>query len=735
MTLAPERPGTEPDVVDVEDLVAERSRLKGEARELLGVTGEGGPAPRFRTVLKENSVGYYPLAALGTLSIVDSLQGFAFSVLTPEISRSLGLGLGAISLLLGLKTLASALAPLPTAAFVQRVPRRALVIIVSAAAWAIATLYTGFTTSVFLLAIVLVLDGLSTGAAGTLTQPLLMDSYPPATRVRVFSYATAINNLGNVIAPLLVALLAAVLGFTWRGVFLIFGIMCVAVLPLTLRLRDPGFGKFDTEKVRATVHHQGEDLAEDDVSLGFFEITRRLLLIPTVRKLLVAFAVFGILLIPFSAFLSFYLDETLNFGPGQRGLFFALTSISSIVALAIYGKRGEAMFRKDPGRVLDVAGLQLIVGVVLISLAVLSPWTWLTLTLFTLSTAITAVLGPALAIALLSIVPAQMRPHAGALYGIFAAGVGGIAGAVLLGGIQARYGIAGALFSLLVPGIGGAILLRRAAPYVQRDMDRMIDEVLEDEQLKLVKAAGGRLPMLSCKGIDFSYGQLQVLFGVDFTVDDGEMVALLGTNGAGKSTLLKVISGIGLPTSGNVRYRGQDITYLDAERRTRLGITQIPGGRSVFGPLTVIENLRSYGYTLGKERKNLDALIDDCLVAFPRLAERRNSLAAQLSGGEQQMLGLSKALIMKPRVLVIDELSLGLAPIIVGQLLEMVRNINATGTAVVLVEQSVNIALNLVDHAYFMEKGEMRFDGRAADLLARDDLLRAVFLEGAGAAK
>jgi ABC-type branched-subunit amino acid transport system ATPase component len=265
-------------------------------------------------------------------------------------------------------------------------------------------------------------------------------------------------------------------------------------------------------------------------------------------------------------------------------------------------------------------------------------------------------------------------------------------------------------------------------------MDRMIDEVLEDEQLKQVKAAGGHLPMLSCKGIDFSYGQLQVLFDVDFTVDDGEMVALLGTNGAGKSTLLKVISGIGLPTAGNVRYRGQDITYLDAERRTRLGITQIPGGRAVFGPLTVMENLRSYGYTLGKERKNLDSLIEECLEAFPRLAERRNSLAAQLSGGEQQMLGLSKALIMKPKVLVIDELSLGLAPIIVGQLLEMVRRINATGTAVVLVEQSVNIALNLVDHAYFMEKGEMRFDGRAADLLARDDLLRAVFLEGTEAA-
>src|SRR6202000_1336714 len=123
--------------------------------------------------------------------------------------------------------------------------------------------------------------------------------------------------------------------------------------------------------------------------------------------------------------------------------------------------------------------------------------------------------------------------------------------------------------------------------------------------------------------------------------------------------------------------------------------------------------------------------IDRCLTVFPRLAERRTSFAATLSGGEQQMLALCKALILQPKLLLIDELSLGLAPIIVGQLLELVREINAEGTAVVLVEQSVNIALSLVDHAYFMEKGQMRFDGAAKDLLGRGDLLRAVFLEGA----
>jgi ABC-type branched-subunit amino acid transport system ATPase component len=287
--------------------------------------------------------------------------------------------------------------------------------------------------------------------------------------------------------------------------------------------------------------------------------------------------------------------------------------------------------------------------------------------------------------------------------------------------------------SVAVPGLAAALILSTTARFVGADLDRMITEVIEDEEARIATATGRHLPLLSCRGVDFSYGPLQVLFGVDFTVDDGEMVALLGVNGAGKSTLLKVISGIGLPTAGTVRLRGTDITYLDAERRVRMGVIQIPGGRAVFGPMTVQENLRSFGYSMRKDRKAVQDAIDRCLDTFPRLGERLHANAASLSGGEQQMLGLCKALILRPRLLLIDELSLGLAPVVVGPLLDLVRDINRTGTAVVLVEQSVNIALGLVDHAYFMEKGEVRFDGASADLLARDDLLRAVFLEGAAA--
>jgi ABC-type branched-subunit amino acid transport system ATPase component len=239
------------------------------------------------------------------------------------------------------------------------------------------------------------------------------------------------------------------------------------------------------------------------------------------------------------------------------------------------------------------------------------------------------------------------------------------------------------------------------------------------------------LPLLEVRGCDFFYGRVQVLFDVGFVVEEGSIVALLGTNGAGKSTLLRVMSGLGIPRRGTVRFRGQNVTYLGAERRLRLGIAHIPSGRPVFPTLSVVENLRTAGYSHGKDLDAIDGGVDSAFELFPVLADRRNQRAGTLSGGEQQMVALARALILKPRLLCIDELSLGLAPAVVSELLEVVKRIHAQGTTVVLVEQSANLALSVADRAYFMEKGEIKFSGAARDLLEREDLLRSVFLQGA----
>ncbi|HEY4410400.1 MAG TPA: ATP-binding cassette domain-containing protein, partial [Acidimicrobiia bacterium] len=234
--------------------------------------------------------------------------------------------------------------------------------------------------------------------------------------------------------------------------------------------------------------------------------------------------------------------------------------------------------------------------------------------------------------------------------------------------------------------------------------------------------------LVECKGLDVAYGPVQVLFGVDFEVDEGEIVALLGTNGAGKSTLLKAVSGLITPTAGRVSLDGHDITGADAEAVTRAGVSLMPGGKGIFPTVTVDEHLRLAAWTFRKDTVRIEAARAEVLDLFPILAERHSQPAGYLSGGEQQMLALAQAFMTRPRLLLVDELSLGLAPTVVGHLLEVLRTVHAGGTTIVIVEQSVNVALTLAERAVFMEKGEVRFTGPTADLVERPDLLRSVFI-------
>ncbi len=255
------------------------------------------------------------------------------------------------------------------------------------------------------------------------------------------------------------------------------------------------------------------------------------------------------------------------------------------------------------------------------------------------------------------------------------------------------------------------------------------------------RSAGGRIAfepsadaLLVCRGVDAGYDGVQVLFGVDLEVRRGEVLALLGTNGAGKSTLLRAVSGLLAPTAGSIVLDGVDITGSDAARTAKRGVVQVPGGRGVFPTLTVAEHFRVAAWLHGKEPERVATAVEEVLTRFPRLRERLDTLGGDLSGGEQQQLALGMALVANPVLLIIDELSLGLAPKVVAELLELVREINARGTAVVLVEQSVNVALTVADRAYFMEKGEVRFEGPTSELLERGDIVRSVFLEGAATA-
>jgi ABC-type branched-subunit amino acid transport system ATPase component len=238
--------------------------------------------------------------------------------------------------------------------------------------------------------------------------------------------------------------------------------------------------------------------------------------------------------------------------------------------------------------------------------------------------------------------------------------------------------------------------------------------------------------LLSVRDIDFAYGQLQVLFGISVEVVRGEALALLGTNGAGKSTLLRVIAGLERPSRGSVVFDGRDVTGMAAERLTGQGLVLIPGGRAVFTDMTVEENLEMQALPLRRQRAVLTERKEKVFTIFPRLAERLSFQAGKLSGGEQQQLALAKALLLDPKLLCVDELSLGLAPVVVGELLEIVHKLNESGITVIVVEQSLNIAAQLCGRAIFLEKGQVRFEGRTAELMERDDIARAVFFGEAG---
>jgi ABC-type branched-subunit amino acid transport system ATPase component len=269
----------------------------------------------------------------------------------------------------------------------------------------------------------------------------------------------------------------------------------------------------------------------------------------------------------------------------------------------------------------------------------------------------------------------------------------------------------------------------RASVHVRHDMSLVVEEMREELEENLRQAEGGADDhFMQVRNLDFSYGPVQVLFDVNLEVAKGETVALLGTNGAGKSTLLRAISGLALPDRGVIRLGGTAITYMSPKDRVHRGIIQVPGGRAVFPTMSVEENLLVGASSFIWDHQRIAAKTEEVLGLFPDLRALLGQPAGTLSGGEQQMLALAKALLLDPEILLIDELSLGLAPIVVQEIVGVVERLKAAGTTMIIVEQSINVALTVADRAIFMEKGRIRFDGPTATLLESGDLARAVFL-------
>ena len=232
------------------------------------------------------------------------------------------------------------------------------------------------------------------------------------------------------------------------------------------------------------------------------------------------------------------------------------------------------------------------------------------------------------------------------------------------------------------------------------------------------------MAMLTIKDLEVYYGVIQAIKGVSFEVNQGEVIALIGANGAGKTTILHTITGLLAPKNGSVVFEGKELTKMPAHKIVSLGMAHVPEGRRVFADLSVYENLRMGAYTR-KDRNEIEETLEKVYQRFPRLKERRNQMAGTLSGGEQQMLAMGRALMSKPKLLMLDEPSMGLAPILVEQIFDIIRELHAAGTTILLVEQNAQAALSVADRAYVLETGKISLSGTGKELMASDQVRKA----------
>ena len=232
------------------------------------------------------------------------------------------------------------------------------------------------------------------------------------------------------------------------------------------------------------------------------------------------------------------------------------------------------------------------------------------------------------------------------------------------------------------------------------------------------------MSMLEVKDLQVYYGVIQALKGISFHVEQGEVIALIGANGAGKTTTLQTLTGMLAPKKGNVIFEGQDITKIPAHKIVGLGMAHVPEGRRVFAQLSVLQNLMMGAYTR-KDKEEITQTLETVFDRFPRLKERQNQTAGTLSGGEQQMLAMGRALMSKPKIILMDEPSMGLSPIFVNEIFDIIKEVSESGTTVLLVEQNAKKALSIADRAYVLETGSITLEGKADDLLHDESVQKA----------
>jgi ABC-type branched-subunit amino acid transport system ATPase component/predicted MFS family arabinose efflux permease len=686
--------------------------------------GVGAPSISLREGLQAG--GFATVFVLGLASFIQMLDQSGFAILAPDIQKTFKVSTTVITVIGSGYGLLYLLGSLPISSLADRHPRTRIAAL-CVAAWAAVMICTAFVQNAFALFLARLGSGLGQSYATPVNGPLLVDSYPIGARGKVFSLAFGFQMAGLALAPLAIGALASAFAPTtgWRWVFIIIGIIAIPVACAIWRLREPPRGQHEMlEVLGETVE---PEISAPPISLGI--AFARLRKIKSFYFFLLGMAALGFALFTVPIYLNIILLHVFHLNVWHRGIVGTLDALPGLVLIGFVGRSSDRLFRRSPPLAMILMGTMVGAFGVCIAIAMFMPDLPLFVVLFALGSSVAFCSFAILPATLSATIPYRLRSRGFAMIGVYIFLFGSFFGSIITGLLAKSIGDRHAVAVIVLPaGLVGGLLMAYGARYIRHDISLVVEELQEEQQEHRSRASmpADAVPVLQVRNLDFSYGRVQVLFDINFDVTRGEVLALLGTNGAGKSTLLRVISGLGVAERGVVRLNGQLMTYADPELRVKVGVVQLRGGSGTFAPLTVDENLRMACYLFPS--RQIDERMIRVLEIFPELGLLRSNLAGNLSGGQQQMLAFAMCLVHDPEILIIDELSLGLAPIVVDRLLDVVARLRARGQTLIVVEQSLNIALAIADRALFMEKGSVRFEGSTAELIDRDDLARAVFL-------
>jgi ABC-type branched-subunit amino acid transport system ATPase component/predicted MFS family arabinose efflux permease len=685
----------------------------------------GGPWARWKRRTTQGAP-IFPLGVLFGLNMADELDRQAFGVLLPEIRDHFGLDNNGILTVVSLSLVAALILALPIGFYADRW-RRVPIAGTGAAIWAGFSALTAAAPNLWVLGSSRVGAGLGRAVNEPVHNSLLADYYDIPARPRVYAVHRYANALGQFLGPMIGGLVAFSLG--WRAPFVLFAVVSAVFVVLTFRLREPIRGHFERRAMGAS----DEVVATEEQAPSWAESFRIVWQVRSLRRMYTALPFLAIAIVGLLTLGGLFYEEA--FGLDERARGFAAAGLeggAQLVGLMFGIPLTTRLMAKGPGHVVRFLG-KVSFGIagawIVFALAPVLP---LAIVANAVVSAAFFLLIPGIFVTLSLAVPAKVRSFGYAVGTLFI--VPGLLLLPVMGWLADEYSIRTGLVIAAPVFVIGGLILASASTFVEHDIAQVWRSTAARSEVAHLRRQG-RVKLLLARGVDVHYDNVQVLFGVDLEVDEGEIVALMGTNGAGKSTLLRAISGLTQASGGAIVFDGRDMTHTPPDEIAGRGVAVVPGGQGVFTQLTVADNLRLAAWQhRGRDaeaRAGSRARTERVLGMFPVLRERLDEPAGHLSGGQQQMLTLGMAFIGTPRLLMIDELSLGLAPAVVAQLLDMVRALRDGGTTVILVEQSVNVALTVADRAYFMEKGEIRFEGPTSELLERPDLLRSVFLRTA----